>query len=147
MADQITTGMRQFLANQPDLKFLFFGGKGGVGKTTIAALLLLTALGVGLVSGQVPQVTPPQPTVPEIFTIQGQYVRVAYNNEGYAILGYKLANLSVGEPWMLLEVGMTVRDGVPTGASECSTPPGRKSSRRPCVRSPNGASHRFRCGG
>ena len=25
-------------------------------------------------------------------------VRVAYNNEGYAILGYRAASLSVGEP-------------------------------------------------
>ncbi len=41
MADQITTGMRQFLANQPDLKFLFFGGKGGVGKTVMAGATAL----------------------------------------------------------------------------------------------------------
>ncbi len=46
-------------------------------------------------------------------TIEGTYVRAAYNNEGYAILGYKLANLSIGEPWMLLEFGTTLRDGVP----------------------------------
>ena len=55
----------------------------------------------------------PQPGVPQIMTMEGRYVRVAYNNEGYAILGYKLANLSVGEPWMLLEVGFALRDGVP----------------------------------
>ena len=46
-------------------------------------------------------------------TIEGTYVRAAYNNEGYAILGYKLANLSIGEPWMLIEFGTTLRDGVP----------------------------------
>ena len=45
-------------------------------------------------------------------TMEGRYVRAAYNNEGYVILGYRLVNLSVGEKWMLLEVGMTVRDGV-----------------------------------
>ena len=45
--------------------------------------------------------------------MEGRYVRAAYNNEGYAILGYKLANLSVGEKWMLLEVGFALRDGVP----------------------------------
>jgi hypothetical protein len=55
----------------------------------------------------------PQPGVPQIMTMEGRYVRVAYNNEGYAILGYMLANLSVGEPWMLLEVGFALRDGVP----------------------------------
>jgi hypothetical protein len=45
--------------------------------------------------------------------LEGTYVRAAYNNEGYAILGYKLANLSIGEEWMLLEFGTTVRDRVP----------------------------------
>jgi len=45
-------------------------------------------------------------------TMEGRYVRAAYNNEGYVILGYRLVNMSVGEKWMLLEVGMTVREGV-----------------------------------
>jgi hypothetical protein len=60
-----------------------------------------------------PKVQIPQPGVPQIMTMEGRYVRAAYNNEGYAILGYKLANLSVGEPWMLLEVGLALREGVP----------------------------------
>jgi hypothetical protein len=83
-----------------------------------------TLVVVGLVSGQLlaapgdaraqeaPKVQIPQPGVPEIMTMEGRYVRAAYNNEGYAILGYKLANLSVGEEWMLLEVGFALRDGV-----------------------------------
>ena len=54
----------------------------------------------------------PEPGVPQIMTMDGRYVRAAYNNEGYVILGYKLANLSVGEEWILLEVGITVREGV-----------------------------------
>jgi hypothetical protein len=62
---------------------------------------------------QAPQVQIPQPGVPQIMTLEGAYVRVAYNNEGYAIIGYRLANLSVGEDWMLLEFGTTVRGGVP----------------------------------
>ena len=60
-----------------------------------------------------PKVQMPQPGVPQIMTMEGRYVRIAYNNEGFVTLGYKLANLSVGESWMLLEVGFTVRDGVP----------------------------------
>ena len=44
----------------------------------------------------------------------GQFVRVAYNNEGYVTLGYRTANASVGNEWMLLEVGLTVRDGAET---------------------------------
>jgi hypothetical protein len=54
----------------------------------------------------------PQPTVPEIFTLQGEFVRTAYNNEGYVILGYRVANASVGEEWMLLDTGVTLREGV-----------------------------------
>jgi hypothetical protein len=62
---------------------------------------------------QAPQVQIPKPGVPQIMTLEGTFVRAAYNNEGYAIVGYQLANLSVGEEWMLLEFGTTVRDGVP----------------------------------
>jgi len=56
-----------------------------------------------------PEVVPPQPTVPEMFTLTGQYVRVAYNNVGFVTLGYKVAQGSIGEDWMLLETGVTVR--------------------------------------
>ena len=59
-----------------------------------------------------PTVQMPQPGVPQIMTLEGRYVRIAYNNEGYVSLGYRAANDSVGDPWILLEVGMTIRDGV-----------------------------------
>lgn len=59
-----------------------------------------------------PVIAIPQSGVPQIMTIEGKFVRAAYNNEGYVILGYQPANRSVGEEWMLLEVGITVRDGV-----------------------------------
>jgi len=62
---------------------------------------------------EAPKVQIPQPGVPQIMTMEGRYVRAAYNNEGYAILGYRLANASVGEKWMLLEIGVTLRDGRP----------------------------------
>jgi hypothetical protein len=61
---------------------------------------------------QPPQVQIPKPGVPQIMTLEANFVRAAYNNEGYVILGYQLANRSVGGPVMLLEIGMTVRDGV-----------------------------------
>lgn len=54
----------------------------------------------------------PNPGVPQAMTMEAKFVRAAYNNEGYVILGYRLVNMSVGEKWMLLEVGMTVREGV-----------------------------------
>ena len=46
---------------------------------------------------QKPTVQIPKAGVPEVMTIEGHFVRVAYNNEGYVILGYRLVNLSVGE--------------------------------------------------
>jgi hypothetical protein len=61
---------------------------------------------------ETPKVKIPEPGVPQIMTMDGRYVRAAYNNEGYVILGYKLANLSVGEDWILLEVGVALREGV-----------------------------------
>jgi hypothetical protein len=60
-----------------------------------------------------PTVQIPKPGVPEILTIEGNFVRAAYNNEAYVILGYQASNRSVGEEWMLLEVGMTVLDNTP----------------------------------
>jgi hypothetical protein len=73
----------------------------------LASLAVLTA------SPQQPQVKIPEPGVPEIMTLEGNFVRAAYNNEGYVILGYRAANQSVGEEWLLLEIGTTVRDGTP----------------------------------
>jgi hypothetical protein len=60
------------------------------------------------------QVKAPQPTVPEVFTLMGQFVRVAYNNQGYVTLGYRVAQQSIGEEWLMLEVGFTMR--APTGS-------------------------------
>ena len=62
---------------------------------------------------QAPTVQIPQPGVPQIMTMEAKFVRAAYNNEAYVILGYQVNNRSVGEPWMLLEVGMTVLDKTP----------------------------------
>jgi hypothetical protein len=82
-----------------------------------ACLLSTVAVGVlavgSLAAQEPPKVKVPQPGVPQIMTLEGRYIRAAYNNEGYAILGYKTANLSVGEDWMLLEVGLALRDKVP----------------------------------
>jgi hypothetical protein len=44
-------------------------------------------------------------------TLEGAYVRAAYNNEGYVVLGYRTANASVGQDWLLLEIGATLRSG------------------------------------
>lgn len=77
----------------------------------LAALLAL-AVGTSGSLAQEPAIKAPEPGVPELFTLEGEFVRVAYNNEGYVSLGYRMANRSVGEEWMLLEMGATVRRGV-----------------------------------
>jgi len=82
----------------------------------LTSFVLAVVVCAGAAVAQAPALDPstvqkPQPTVPEVFTIQGQFVRVAYNNEGYVTLGYKLANDSVGEDWMYLQAGITVRKG------------------------------------
>jgi hypothetical protein len=82
-------------------------------RLSMAAVGVLAAWPLAAAAQDKPKVAIPQPGVPQIMTLEGRYVRVAYNNEGYAVLGYKLANLSVGEPWMLLEVGFALREGVP----------------------------------
>ena len=59
-----------------------------------------------------PTVQIPDPGVPEILTIEANFVRAAYNNEAYAILGYQVANRSVGDEWMMLDFGTALRAGV-----------------------------------
>ena len=83
--------------------------RGRQASKAVVVLTLLALVAGGAASGQAPKVTPPQPTVPEIFTLQGQYVRIAYNNEGFATLGYRMAQDQIGKEWMLLLVGITLR--------------------------------------
>ncbi len=56
----------------------------------------------------------PKPDVPEIYTIKGQFARIAYNNEGWVTLGYRTANSSQGTDWMLLEAGVSIRKPHPS---------------------------------
>lgn len=84
-----------------------------IGSLALVAVTLAPLFGSGGSAPQQPTVQIPKPGVPEVMTLEGTYVRAAYNNEGYAILGYRLANMSIGEEWLLLEFGTTVRDGVP----------------------------------
>ena len=62
-----------------------------------------------MAAAQAPQVQMPKPTVPEIFTLEGEFVRIAYNNEGFATIGYRMAQEEVGKDWVLLAVGITLR--------------------------------------
>lgn len=94
------------------------------------ALSALVAAAPQSQSAQKPQIPIPSPGVPQIMTLEDQYVRVAYNNEGYAILGYRAANEFVGKDWLLLEVGTTLRENRPKyvlkrSAITVSTPDGK----------------------
>jgi hypothetical protein len=75
----------------------------------IATLTLAT---LPLAAQETPTVTAPQPTVPEVFTLTGSFTRLAYNNEGFVTMGYRMANEEQGKEWMLLDVGITLRKGV-----------------------------------
>jgi arsenite-transporting ATPase len=44
---EITVSMQQYFAGQPGLKYVFFGGKGGVGKTVVAGATALRLAGQG----------------------------------------------------------------------------------------------------
>jgi len=71
--------------------------------------VVLMGIGAPTVTAQEPDVKKPQPTVPEVFTIKGQFVRIAYNSEGWVTLGYRTANASQGQDWLLVEVGVSLR--------------------------------------
>jgi hypothetical protein len=43
----------------------------------------------------------------------GIYVRVAETEDGFVTMGFRTANESVGQDWMLLEVGITLPKGTP----------------------------------
>src|SRR5215217_4619944 len=59
-----------------------------------------------------PTVQIPQPGVPQIMTMEGKFVRAAYNNEGYVILGYQIANRTIGSEWIMLDVGIALMERV-----------------------------------
>ena len=81
---------------------------------TVLVAVCLAALASTHASSQEqagPQI--PRPGVPQIMTLEAKFVRVAYNNEGYVILGYQIANRTIGDEWIMLDTGMTLMDRVP----------------------------------
>jgi hypothetical protein len=103
----------------------------------LVSALVLTALAVSgplaaqaQPTGSLAGMTAPKPDVPEVFTLAGQYVRMAYNNEGYAVIGYRMVQEEVGNPWALLSVGVTLRGEtkdytMPRAAFSLQTPDGK----------------------
>ncbi len=84
-------------------------GRRAVTGACAAFVAVTILLGGGARAAAQPQVQAPQPTVPEIFTLMGEFVRIAYNNTGFVTMGYRMAQESVGQDWILLEVGITLR--------------------------------------
>ena len=78
---------------------------------TLVGIVAAAALLAAQSQQQKPVVQIPKPGVPQIMTLEGEYVRAAYNNEGYVILGYRIANESVGQEWLMLEMGTALREG------------------------------------
>lgn len=75
----------------------------------------VASLAVSLGAGSAQQtVKVPNPGVPQIMTLEGKFVRAAYNNEAYVILGYQIANRTIGSDWIMLDVGMTLMEKVKT---------------------------------
>ena len=72
-----------------------------------AALVAVLTIGFGLPS-EAGATTPAQ--AGEQVAVRGTFVRVAANNEGWVVVGYRVANESVGETWMLLDIGITLTD-------------------------------------
>jgi hypothetical protein len=81
--------------------------------TVLAAVSLATLASVQATSQQQQPVQIPNPGVPQIMTLEGKFVRVAYNNEGYVIIGYQIANRTVGDDWIMLDVGLTLMERTP----------------------------------
>jgi|SRR5579884_2978908 len=73
---------------------------------------LVAAAVLPLVAGGPQTVQVPNPGVPQIMTLEGKFVRAAYNNEAYVILGYQIANRTIGNEWIMLDTGMTLMEKV-----------------------------------
>ena len=79
-----------------------------------AAVALAQLIAAAQSQQQPPTVKLPEAGVPQIMTLEAEYVRAAYNNEGYVILGYKIVQESIGTDWIMLETGMALREGRPS---------------------------------
>jgi hypothetical protein len=73
-----------------------------------ALVLLVGACVVALAAPTMAQQEEPK----QKFDVKGEFVRLVSNEEGWVVLGYRTANGSVGEDWLLLEIGITLMPGV-----------------------------------
>ena len=78
-----------------------------------AGIVLIAALAVATAGPAIARDEEPAAAAPGVMA-KGTFVRIGYNDEGWVTLGYRTANHSVGEEWMVLEVGLTLQQGVPS---------------------------------
>ena len=71
--------------------------------SVLIAALIIPALPAGAQAGSEKQKA--------YFIPRGEYVRQVINEEAVVVVGYRTANESVGQKWMLLEAGLTVLPG------------------------------------
>jgi hypothetical protein len=89
-----------------------------IAKNLLAVVVGVVSIGASMPATHAQEQKPavvveiPKPGVPQVMTMEAKFVRAAYNREGYVILGYQASNRSVGDEWMLLEIGTTLMDGV-----------------------------------
>jgi hypothetical protein len=74
-----------------------------------ATLILALALAVSLPAA--PAAAEDEAAPKMNLSFPGDYVRRVENDQAVLVLGYRTANLSVGESWMLLEIAMTAQPG------------------------------------
>jgi len=60
-----------------------------------------------------PKITVPDAGVPQAGSIEGKFVRAVWNNEAYMIIGYQVANRSINDEHMMIDLGTTVMDKTP----------------------------------
>ena len=65
-------------------------------RNAIIILIALVIAGVAAPAVMAQVTEAPKPEVPQIYTITGEFMRIAYNNEGWVTLGYRTANSSQG---------------------------------------------------
>jgi hypothetical protein len=79
------------------------------------AATVIAILAIAAHAQEKPQlpVTIPEPGVPQAMLMEAKFVRAAYNNEAYVIMGYQVSNRSIGDEHMMIDLGTTVMAGVP----------------------------------
>jgi hypothetical protein len=75
---------------------------------------LVPIAGLAVITAGTAIATDEEPAAAQKVMAKGSFVRIGYNDEGWVTLGYRTANHSVGEEWMVLDVGLTLQRGVPS---------------------------------